>query len=91
MTNNSSEPLIFIKDEPLCVVDLRSIGYCRVNRLLFSTTIYEFKPLQVLYEEFSMLTNSLKREEQKSTGPYPWLPGGDERRNLTDRDIEKIY
>ena len=55
MTNNSSEPNIFSKDEAIGVVDLRSIGYQKVK------PNYEFKPLQVLCNEFNKLTNTLKR------------------------------
>ena len=38
VTNNSSEPLIFSKDEALGVVDLRSIGYYKVKQSTLSTT-----------------------------------------------------
>ena len=40
-----------------------------------------------LCEGFHKLANTLKREEQPSTGPYPWLAEDDERRNLADREI----
>ena len=41
----------------------------------------------MLYEEFHKLPNSLKREEQHFTDPYPWLTDDNERRNLTDCEI----
>ena len=42
--------------------------------------------LQVQYENFKKLTNTLKKKEQQSTNPYPWLAEDDERK-LADREI----
>ena len=42
-------------------------------------------------EEFNKLTNTLKRAEQQSTDPYPWLEEDDERGNLMDSDIFEKY
>ena len=47
---------------------------------------YQFKPLQVLCEEFNKLTNTLQREEQKPTDPCSLLAEDDERRNLPGSD-----
>ena len=88
ITNNSSEPLIFSNDEALAMVDLRSIGYYKLKQSIICShfkNYYEFKPLQMLCEEFHKLTNTLKRVEQQSTGLNPWLAKVDERRNLTER------
>ena len=52
---------------------------------------YEFKPLQVLFEEFNKLTNTLKREELQATDPYPWLAEDDKRRNSTERELLEKY
>ena len=38
VTINSSEALIFCKDESIGIVDLRSIGHIRYNRVLYSIT-----------------------------------------------------
>ena len=73
-------------------MDLRSIRY-RVKQNIIWYHLwpyYEFQPLQVLCEEFSTLTNILKREVWKSTDLYPSLSKDDKRRNLTDRDIGEI-
>ena len=94
VTKNSSEPLIFSKDKAIGVHDLGSIGYYKVkqNTIWHHLQHYhEFKPLQVLYEEFNKLTNILKREEPQPTDIYTWLAEDDERRNLTDRDILEKY
>ena len=88
VTNNSSETLIFSKDEAIGVLDLRSIGYHKVKQSTIQHHLqhyYEFKSLQVSCEEFNKLTNTLRREEQRSTDTYPWLAEDDERRNSTDR------
>ena len=94
LTNNSSGTLIFIKDEALGVVDLRSLDYYEVKQSTIQHHLkhyYEFKPLKVPCEEFNKLTNTLKTEERQSTDPYPWLAEDDERRNLTDRKILEKY
>ena len=55
MTDNSSQPLIFSKDEVLGVVDLKSIGFYKVKLSIIQHHLkpyYEFKSLQVLLEEF---------------------------------------
>ena len=51
---------------------------------------YEFKPLQVLCEEFNKLNDILKREQQ-SADPYPWLAEDNNRINLIDTNIGEIY
>ena len=74
VTNNSSALLIFTKDETLGILDLRSIGYYKVKQSIIqhhSKPYYKFILLQVLHEEFNMLNNALKKEEQQSTDPYP--------------------
>ena len=66
VTNNSSEQLIFSKDEALAVVDLRSIGYYKVKQSTIQHHVdhfYAFKPFHVLCEELNNLTNTSKREE----------------------------
>ena len=48
ITNNSSEPPIFGKQEALGIVDLVSIGYYKVNQSILQyhlNPFYEFKPL----------------------------------------------
>ena len=74
VTNNSLEMLIFSKDKALGAVDMRSIGYFKVKHstIQHNTHYYEFQPLQVPCEEFNNMTNTIKREEQQSTDPYPW-------------------
>ena len=52
---------------------------------------YEFRPFQVLCEEFNRFTNTLMREEQKAMGPYPWLTEDDESQNVNDREKLEKY
>ena len=51
---------------------------------------YEFRPLQGLCEEFNKLTNTPRREEQKSTDPYQWVAENDEHQILSDIDVTDI-
>ena len=90
MINNSSETQILSKDEALGVIDLRPTEYYKMKQSTIQHHLqcyYEFKALQVVLKEFNMLTNTIEREEQQSTDPYPWLVEDDERRNLTDREL----
>ena len=63
----------------------------RQSTIQHNLNYYGFRPLQVLCEEFNKLTNTLKREEQKSTDPYTWLAEDVERKHLTDREILEKY
>ena len=37
------------------------------------------------------MTNTLRREEQESTDPYPWLAEDEERKNTSKREILEKY
>ena len=61
VANNSSEPLIFNKDNVLGVVDMKSIGYYKLKQSIIQhhlETCCHFKALQVLYKEFNKLTST---------------------------------
>ena len=45
----------------------------------------------MLCEEFNKLANTLSREEKQPRDPYLWLAEDNGKRNLTDREIFKIY
>ena len=67
MINNSSEHFIFRTNESLSILDMRSIGYYKVNQSNnqdYSKPCYEFRPLQELHDELSELTNILRREKK---------------------------
>ena len=66
VTNNSLEQLILNRNESFGVLDLRSIRYYKVKQSNIQHHLeshYEFRPLQVLCEEFNKLTNTLRRGE----------------------------
>ena len=72
---------------------MQSIGYYKVKQSNIQHHLeiyYEFRPLQALCEEFYKLTNTLRREKQKSTDPYLWQAEDYERRNLSDRENGEI-
>ena len=92
MSNYSSEWLTFSRNESFGIMDLRLIGYYKVRESNIQHPLkpyYEFRPLQLLYEEFNKVTNKLRREKQKSIDPYSWLDEDDERRSMSDRGICK--
>ena len=65
VTYHSSETLICSKDKTLGVAHLRSVGYYKVKQSSIQHCLqhyYEFKPLQMLFEEFNLLTNILREK-----------------------------
>ena len=94
VSNKYTDPLIFNEKEALGVADLRFIGHYQVKQTILQYHLkpdYEFKSLQVLFQEFIKLMKTLKTEEQQSNDSYPWLAEDDERRNATDREILDRY
>ena len=52
---------------------------------------YRFKSADILCLWFNKFINTLKKEKVENTDKYPWLELGDERRNMSDREILDKY
>ena len=94
VTDIPSDQFIFNKNDSLGELDVRSIGYYKVKQSNIQhhlESYYECRPLQALCEEINKLTNTLRRQEQKATDPFPWLAEVDKRRNLSDREMSEKY
>ena len=89
ITNSSSEILILSPKEVIGILDLRSLGYHKIQQGVLWQNIskfYKFEPAENVCNQFNNLINTVKKEEKLETGEkYPWL-------DKTDRKIlEKIY
>ena len=68
MTNSSSETLIFSPKEALGILDLRSLGYYKIQQGVLQQNLskfYEFELAKNVYNQFNHLINTLKKEEKK--------------------------
>ena len=78
----------------LGILDLRSIGYCKIKQGILQHNLskyYRFKSADILCEQFNKFINTLKKEKEETKGKYPWLEPYDERRNMSDREILDMY
>ena len=95
MTNISSETLIFSPKEALGIVDLRSLGYYKIQQGVLEQNLskfYEFELAESVCNQFNNLINNLKKKEKSETGEkYPWLDKMDERKYMSDREILETY
>ena len=77
MTNSSSDTLILSSKEGLGILDLRSLGYYKIQQGVLQQNLsrfYKFKSAEKVCDQFNNLINTLKREEKIETGEkYPQL------------------
>ena len=83
MTNSSLETLILSPKEALGILDLRSLGYYKIQQGVLQQNLsrfYEFELAEKVCDQFNNLINTLKKVEKLDTGEeYPWLDMMDER------------
>ena len=95
MINNSSEPLILSPKEALGILDVRSLGYYKIQQGVLQQNIsrfYEFKSAEKVSDQFNNLINILKKDEKLETREkYPWLEKTCERKYMTDWEILEKY
>ena len=97
ITTNGLDTIIFGLEEVLGILDLRSLGYCKIKQGVLQQNLskyYRFEKVDVLCEQFNKFINILKKErqqEEETKGKYPWLDPSDERKYITDREILEKY
>ena len=94
VTNSSLEMVLFDLKEMLGILDLRSVGYYKINQGILQQNLskyYRFGSADILCEQFNKFINILKKEKEENKDKYPWLEVGDERRNMSDREILDKY
>ena len=85
--NNGTETIIFKPGEMLGIVDLRSLGYYKINQGVLQQNLskyYRFERADTICEYFNKFINTLKRErEQKEPEENnPWLDPRNERKYI---------
>ena len=71
MTNSSSETLILSPKEALGILDLRSLGYYKIQWGVLQQNVsrfYKFESVEKVCDQFNNLINTLKMEEKLETG-----------------------
>ena len=93
--NSSSEILTLSPKEMIGILDLRSLGYYKIQQGVLQQNLsmfYKFKSAESLCNQFNNLINTLKKEEKLETGENcPWLDKTDERKYMSDREILEKY
>ena len=96
VTNSTQDTVTFDPKEMLGVVDLRSLGYYKIKQGVLQQSLscmYHFESANTVCDQFNRLINTLKKEEEETSGTdkYPWLDDSDERKYMTDREILDKY
>ena len=68
---------------------MRLIGYYKIKQGILQQNLhkyYRFELANILCAQFNKFINILKKEKEETRDKY-WLELGDERRNMSDRQI----
>ena len=94
MTNSSSETLILSPKEALGILDLRSLGYYKIQHGVLQQNLskfYEFELAEKVCNQFNNLINTLKKELKRDRRKYPWLDKINEGKYMSNREILEKY
>ena len=74
--NSNSEILILSPKETIGILDLRSLGYYKIQQGVLQQNLskfYNFKSVESVCSQFNNLINTLKKEEKVDAGEIPML------------------
>ena len=96
ITNNMRETLIFDKKTMIGILDLRSLGYYKINQGVLQQNLnkyYHLEEAEKVCDEFNRMVEMIRQEEEKDSKKekYPWLDDADERKYMKDRKILDKY
>ena len=96
VTNSTHETVTFDPMEMLNIVDWRSLGYYKIKQGVLQQNLscmYHFELTNMVCNQFNRLINTLRKEEEETSGAdkYPWFGDSDERKHMTDREILNKY
>ena len=95
ITNSNSETLILNPEEAIGILDLRSLGYCKIKEGVLQQNVSrycKFESAEEVGNQYNNLINILKKEQSLDMGEkYPWLDDSDERKYMSDREILEKY
>ena len=94
--NAGKDTMILNLKEMIGIVDIQSLGYYKIKQGILQQNLskyYKFEEAGKLCKYFNKFVDTLKkdREQVSPVDKYPWLDPGDERTNMTDREILKKY
>ena len=93
--NSSSQILILCLKEVIGILDLRSLGYYRIQQGVLQQTVskfYTFELADSVCNQLNNLINILKKEEKLETGDnHSWLDKMDKRKYISHREILEKY
>ena len=96
MANNSNlETLILNPGEALGILDLRLLGYYKIEQGVIQQKLsrfYNFESAEEVCMQFNNLINTKRKEQKEITKQkYPWLDKSDERKYMSDEEILRKY
>ena len=96
MVNSSNlETLILNPVEMLGILDLRSLGYYKIQQVVIQQKLsrfYNFESTEEVYMKFNNLINMIRKEQKTTTeDKYPWLDKSDGRKYMSDEEILRKY
>ena len=96
MSNKSNlETLILNPGEALGILDLRSLGYYKIEQGVIQQKLsrfYNFESAEEVCMQFNNLINTIRKEQKEITKEkYPWLDKSDERKYMSDEEILRKY
>ena len=93
--NNNLETLILDPGEALGILDLRLLGYYKIEQGVIQQKLsrfYNFESAEQVCMQFNNLTNTIRKEQKEITKEkYPWLDKSDERKYMSDEEILRNY
>ena len=94
--NVGKDTMILKLKEMIGIVDIRSLGYYKIKQGILQQNLgryYRFEEANKFCEYFNRFVDTLKKDREQTTSvdKYSWLDPGDERRNMTDREILEKY
>ena len=97
VTNSTQEKVTFNSEHVVGIVDLRSLGYYKIKRVLQQNLshCYHLESAETVCDQYNRLINTLRKEEQEASAfgkdRHPWLDDSDERKHMTDKEILDKY
>ena len=93
--NNTRETIIFDRKMPIGILDLRSLGYYKINQGVLQQNLnkyYQFEEADKICAEFNRIIEEKRQEEKNdSKERYLWLDDADEGKHMTDKEILDKY
>ena len=95
VNNNKLETLILNPGEALGILDLRSLGYYKIQQGVIQQKLsrfYNFKSAEEVCAQLNNLINTIRKEQKVVTKEkYLWLDKSDEGKYMSDKEILRKY